>query len=187
MVHSPAHALPAISRTRLECLFDGIFAIAMTLLVLDLKVPDLKDPHSSAELARELSKYTATYGSYALSFIVLGGMWYRHNHHCHHFKIITRFMLYCHLVQLAMAALFPFCAALVGRYPSNSMANSVYVGCIFFYLWASLVNWLAAGHAGALTPETTPLDFRRGRNRLLRSCLVVSVIFGFVVFRSLGS
>ena len=54
----PQHAATGIiSRNRLECLFDGIFAIAMTILVLELKVPDLKDHQSTVELARKLAAY----------------------------------------------------------------------------------------------------------------------------------
>ena len=58
-----------ISRNRLEMLCDGIFAIAMTILVLELKVPELVDRHSAAELAQSLERNRATFISYLLGFL----------------------------------------------------------------------------------------------------------------------
>ena len=48
-------SVPVISRSRLEMLVDGVFAIAMTILVLELKVPELGDPRSAGELVRALA------------------------------------------------------------------------------------------------------------------------------------
>jgi len=174
-----------ISRSRLEFLFDGVFAIAMSILVLELKVPDLVDRHSIDELARALAHDTSTFISYLISFAVLGLFWYRHNHQYHHFRVITRRMLGLHFVQLAAAAFFPFCAALFGRYPFNALSGVVYVACILVYAWASLANWIVAKREGSLGPEITPEDFLRSRNRWLRSCLVMSSLFAFYLFKVL--
>jgi len=50
------HSAAVISRSRLEMLVDGIFAIAMTILVLELKVPELDNSRSGHELARALAR-----------------------------------------------------------------------------------------------------------------------------------
>src|SRR6185436_12762553 len=101
-------AVPVVSKSRLEFLFDGVFAIAMTLLVLELKVPELVDRLSIVELARGLAHEASTLVSYLISFVVLGVFWYRHNHQYHSFHAISRGMLVLHFVQLAAAAFFPF-------------------------------------------------------------------------------
>jgi uncharacterized membrane protein len=175
-----------ISRTRLECLFDGIFAIAMTILVLELKVPELADRHSASELLHKLAIYGPTFGSYALSFLILGMFWYRHNEQHHHCQSVTRSMLALQLVQLAVAAFFPFCAALLGRYPTNQLSQLMYCGCVSIYLWVTLGNWLEAGKRGALKPDVSSTDFRRIRMRLLRSCAAISVVVVFVVAHMLA-
>ena len=175
----------AISRSRLECLFDGIFAIAITILVLELRVPELADHHSADELAQALLHHISTFGSYLLSFLVLGIFWYRHNQQYRHFREITNGMLVMHFVQLASAAFFPFCAALLGRYPGNSLSGVFYMGCILLYVWASFANWIIASRFGALVPDTTPLDYQRLQHRALRGCLVISVFFSLAMLKAL--
>ena len=179
--------VPAISRSRLEFLFDGVFAIAMTILVLELKVPELVDRHSIQELARALANHTPTFVSYLLSFGMLGLLWYRHNLQYHHFRVITRSMLVLHFVQLAAAAFFPFCAALLGRYPTNGLAQLVYMSCILVYAWASLANWVIAKRSGSLGSETGAEDFLRSRNKLFRGCLGLSTVFVIYLIRVLAN
>lgn len=172
-----------ISRTRLECLFDGIFAIAMTILVLELKVPDLANPHSAGEMARTMAAYAPVFGSYVLSFVMLGVFWFRHNEQFHHFQVITGSMLVFQLAQLAMAAFFPFCAALLGRYPVNHLSAVFYCGCVFVYLWAVWGNWVVAKRAGVLKPETAEGQHGRIHKRLRRGCLIVTLVLGYTVFK----
>ena len=175
--------LPIISRSRLECLFDGIFAIAMTILVLDLKIPDLNHPNSVAELGQALRHFAPVYGSYVLSFAVLGMFWYRHNQQFHHFQIITGKMLFFQMIQLALAASFPYCASLLGRYPGNPLCNVLYVGCAFIYFGAMLGNWLVAKRCGALKAEVSETDYLRIRKRLLRNGVFITCMFSYVLIR----
>jgi uncharacterized membrane protein len=170
-----------ISRNRLECLFDGIFAIAMTILVLELKAPDLVNRNSASELLHKLTSYSPTFGSYALSFLMLGMFWYRHNEQHHHCHIVTRGMLAFQLIQLALAAFFPFCAALLGRYPTNQFSGVLYLGCVFVYLWATFGNWQEARRSGALKPSVSTSEFLRIRKRVLRSCFIISMMFAILV------
>jgi uncharacterized membrane protein len=167
----------AVSKTRLEFLVDGIFAIAMTILVLELKVPELSDRHSVSEMARELGRHASVFGSYLLSFLVLGMFWYRHNQMFRYFQHITKGMLAFQLLQLAMAAFFPFCAALLGRYPTNYLTTVVYFGCFTLYLWSVLLQWVLAKRAGALTEQVTGAEYARRRNRNLRGCILITAFF----------
>ncbi len=166
----------AISKYRLELLFDGIFAIAMTILVLELKVPELTDRHSVSELARALWHNAPTFFSYLFSFSVLGMLWYRHNTHYRHFQFITRRMLALHFVQLSMAAFFPFCAALLGRCPTNRLTPVVYTACIMVYLWSSFAIWIVAKKAGALSPDLSREEYAKSRKRYLRGCIIVTTL-----------
>lgn len=179
-------ARSTISRSRLEFLFDGVFAIAITILVLELRVPELADRRSIAELARGLAQNATTFASYLLSFIMLGSFWYRHNHQYHWFERITPAMLVLHFVQLAAAAFFPFCAALFGRYPFNPLAALIYVACVATYLWTSLATWVVARRAGATVAELGDDTFRRSARRMARGALVATALLGFYAVRTLA-
>jgi uncharacterized membrane protein len=174
-------ATPHISRARLEFLVDGIFAIAMTILVLELKVPELEDRHSISGLAHGLAEHASTFVSYLLSFAMLGLLWFHHNTLYRHFTRITLPMFAMQLVQLAAAASFPFCAAMFGRYATNSLAQFVYVSCVMIYMWAGLVSWVAAKRAGTLDERCGPELYKRLRNGSLRGAIIPSVL-GFVYF-----
>jgi uncharacterized membrane protein len=182
--HATSDQLHPISRARLEMLFDGIFAIAMTILVLELKVPEeLADRRSVAELAHALAHSAATFGSYLLSFAMLGMLWYRHNVFYRHLRHVTRGMLVLHFVQLAMAAFFPFCAAMLGRYPANSLPLVFYAGCIMLYVWAMLATWLLAHRVGAINPQLDAAGYAAIRTRIVRSCIIITVLFAGAVAR----
>jgi uncharacterized membrane protein len=186
MTNEPA-PVSVISRSRLEFLVDGVFAIALTILVLELKVPELEDRRSVAALGQALAHEAPTFLSYLGGFILLGAFWYRHNHQYEHFRVITRGMLVLHFVLLAAAAFLPFCAALMGRYPSNRLSIVVYLACILVYSWASAVIWILAHRAGAMRTELTEAAYLRSRTRWLRGSLVITGLFAFYLIRLLAS
>jgi uncharacterized membrane protein len=64
---------------RLEALTDGIFAIAMTILVLNVKLPDLAGSVSAGELFSSLAQLWPTLASFIVSFIILGMFWVAHH------------------------------------------------------------------------------------------------------------
>jgi len=185
----PAGGLPgnAVSKVRLEFLYDGIFAIAMTLLVLDVKVPELVDRRSVGELGRVLAQHGSTLFSYFLSFGMLGLLWYRHNRQFHRIRHVTPVMVFLHVLQLSMAAFFPFCASTFGHYPANYLSMALYTGCILVYVGCSAAVWIVAKRTGALEPELSETDYRLQRRRNLRGLLVVSMLFLFYIVMAIGS
>ena len=62
-----------LGRNRIEALKDGVFAVAMTLLVLDIKVPELQQPLATAELPLKLVALWPKFLSYTISFVILLG------------------------------------------------------------------------------------------------------------------
>lgn len=186
MTEEHSHSSSAISKGRLEFLYDGIFAIAMTILVLELKVPDLVDHRSRAELARALAHHAPTFASYLLSFLMLGIFWSRHNHDYRQFHLITRRLLAIHMVQLAAAAFFPFCAALVGRYPVNKTSFVVYIGCVLVLVWTRFANLLVAEKTGCLGADVVASDYLHTRKRVLRGCFILSAMFVLTLVRALA-
>src|SRR5512135_351823 len=112
-----------VSKGRLEFLFDGVFAIALTILVLEIKLPEqLQDRRSFSELGRALLHNGRTFISYVMSFFVLSGFWIGHNQIFAQVRRISKTAMAIHVWLMAWAAFVPFCAHLIGRYPGNRLA-----------------------------------------------------------------
>jgi len=106
-------------RARIETLVDGVFAIAMTILVLEVKVPDLADHRSAEELAVALWHHGYVIAAYFFSFAMLAIFWVWHHRLAEKVREFDLPLLACIIVLLALVCFFPFAAALLGRYPAN--------------------------------------------------------------------
>jgi uncharacterized membrane protein len=108
---------------RLHALTDGVYAIGMTLLVLELHVPDVSSP---GDLARGLASLGPSLFSFALSFAVLGVYWVGNAASLARQARVDRPDLLLNLLQLFFISLLPFTTAILGRYPDESAAVIVY-------------------------------------------------------------
>ncbi len=97
--------------SRLEAFSDGVFAIAATLLVLDLRVPSA-DP----DLTGTLLRLWPAYAAYLVSFLTIGIIWVNHHTLLEHCRRVDRRFLYLNLLLLIAVGIVPFPTALVGQY-----------------------------------------------------------------------
>ncbi len=176
-----------VSKARLEFLVDGIFAIAMTVLVLELKIPEVEHHRSVRELGSSLLHHAGTFGSYLLSFMVLGVLWYWHNRRYHYYRRITKSILVAELLQLSMAAFFPFCAALLGQYLFNPLARSLYVACVAVYRVAGHAEWVGARRAGVMIPELSDEEYEMHRKRGVRACILLTALVAINIFNCVAN
>ena len=88
-----------MEKSRIAALVDGIFAVAMTLLVLDLKLPEGTSLSSDPAVWRQLFELTGRFSTYALSFIVLGIFWIGHHSLFHFVRRVSRDMLWLNLLS----------------------------------------------------------------------------------------
>lgn len=125
---------------RIEALSDGIFAIVMTLLVLELKVPHIEGI-GHGELIKSLFELSPKFISYILSFIILGIYWIGHHNQMHFIKKSDRTFLWLNLMFFLFVSLVPFSTALLGEYPTEQVsiivygANLVLSGLSLFFVW----------------------------------------------------
>ncbi|HEY6771174.1 MAG TPA: TMEM175 family protein [Solirubrobacterales bacterium] len=105
---------------------DGLFAIAMTLLVVDLAVPTLTDHGSVHELAEQLGDDTSKFTSFFISFAVIGRYWLAHHTYFSALARIDRGLIALNLVYLAFIAFLPFPTALLGEYFENPLSIAIY-------------------------------------------------------------
>jgi uncharacterized membrane protein len=103
-----------MSKNRIEALSDGIFAVAMTLLVLDIKMPETITYASNGDLWRRLVSLEHAIATYAISFIMLSVFWVAHHFHFHFIERTDRTLLWINLYLLLCITLVPFTTDLVG-------------------------------------------------------------------------
>lgn len=105
-----------LPKHRIVPLVDGIFAVALTVLVLEIKVPELADPSSVGELLAALQRHLFVIGAYFISFALLGLFWVWHHQQAEKVEKIDGVLLCSILAFLSLICFFPFCAAVFGRY-----------------------------------------------------------------------
>jgi len=122
MVAAPSrksHSAPGVgSPKRLESLNDGIFAIVMTLIVLEVRVPS----GSESTLVSQISEVLPTLLTYFLTFITLGILWFGNRAQSEYLKVANHPLVWLNLLFLSAIALVPFSAALIARYPTSRFA-----------------------------------------------------------------
>ena len=116
------------SKHRVEGLTDGIFAVAMTLLVIELKVPDPHLIHSQQELSQALADLTPKALSWVISFLVLATFWISHHRLFHYVRQVDTGLLWRNIWQLMFVSLMPFSAALLGEFATTNIAQVAYNG-----------------------------------------------------------
>ena len=131
-------------KSRLDALVDGVFAVALTILVLEVKVPSIDDKQSASALWHAIAHDGIVIGAYFFSFAMLGQFWVWHHRLTEKIKMIDLPLLICSLSFLSLVCFFPFAAALFGRYITNITAHLIYLPLLGLILASqALFFWLA--------------------------------------------
>ena len=170
-MNSPFH----MGRARIETLVDGIFAIAMTILVLEVKVPELADKRSVDELLQALGHHGYVIGAYFFSFLMLAVFWTWHHRMAEKVRVFDKTLLMCTVVFLSLICFFPFAAALFGRYPTNGAALFVYVMVTGFIIAIQTLYFKTAMMRGLLLESLCQTHAIQGHARNLRGCAIFMV------------
>lgn len=139
--------------TRLETFSDGVFAIAATLLVLELSVS------SSDELGHALLHIWPQYLAYITSFVTIGIIWMNHHHTVSLIARTDRTMLFINNLLLLTVAFLPFPTKLVGDYlrgEGEQAAALAYAGTLVVMAILHQVWWQYARHNRRLIADETP-------------------------------
>ncbi len=115
---------------------DAVFAIAMTLLVVGIEIPDLSDADSVGELADALSDDLAAFISFVISFLVIGRYWVAHHAFFSRLAAVDNGLIGINLIYLLFIAFLPFPTGLLGNFFDNPLSIVVYATT-----WRSSVRW----------------------------------------------
>jgi uncharacterized membrane protein len=111
---------------RLLTLSDGVFAIAMTLLALDLQVPALKGHVTSQELVHALAQHTDSYWSFLLSFYIISVYWGGHRRLMRSVGVFNHTLVRDTVFLLLIVAALPFPTSVLGQYGGTGFAVALY-------------------------------------------------------------
>ena len=138
---------------RLAALSDGIFAVAMTLLVLDLKAPAMEVVHSDGDLWRSLTSLSPRLLVYMLSFMTLGIFWVGQQTQLNHLQRSDRSLSWIHLVFLFGVSLTPFSTTLLAEFLSYRLALLIYWLNILLLGTALYFSWECAKNKELVKPD----------------------------------
>lgn len=119
-----------ISKSRTEAFSDGVFAIVVTLLVLEIRVPQILDHHSSWELAEALRAMVPKVLSWIISFLMVCVIWVNHHRIFGQLKTVTHELFWHNAHLLLWCSFIPFPTALMGDYFENRVSVIVFGGIL---------------------------------------------------------
>ena len=125
----PSQARPwgRVSTIRLETFSDGVFAIAVTLLALQLHPPDLAGAGTAGEVLHALSRQARQFGFYTLAFVVTGGLWIEHHQLLDPLETHGRRLPRVNLWFLLTVSLLPYWVNVMATYRDNSAAAGLFM------------------------------------------------------------
>jgi uncharacterized membrane protein len=175
-------------RNRLEAFSDGVIAIVITLLVLEIHVPQTGAGISNAEMMRVLFRLAPSFVVYAISFAVCAVWWVSHHNFVHDLEQVDRALLWYNNLFLLWLAFLPFPTALLGQDPEQPLAAALYgiVGALTgFSFW--LMRFHASRHPKLMKASITPAQrARRVRTSTLSPLLYALGTLSSLVFPVAG-
>src|SRR5215208_4876923 len=142
-----------VEMTRLNNLSDGVFAIALTLLAFDLRLPD---GVPVSDLPNKLFELAPKFVVYLISFVVIGGAWGAHQRMLNQIKRGDGLLVWFNLFCLLFVALVPASAALLGRYPNAFLAISCFAMDVALIQLTTLWLWQHASRGGLIESRLDP-------------------------------
>jgi len=153
---------------RLIGLSDGVFAIVLTLLVLELRVPQLPEHSTASDLWHALGGIRSKIISFLLSFLFIASLWFTHNQLFKLFDKVDDAMLWYNNFLLLVICFIPFPTALIGEYPNNPVGIALF-GSIWVIV--PLLIYLIGSRAYHKNYIHSTVD--RKRYRLLRNITLI--------------
>ena len=163
-----AFAAGGMAKNRVEALVDGIFGVAMTLLVLDVKLPQGLPLDTDAAMRAQLLGLSGNFRIYLVSFAVLGLYWIGHHLQFHMVRSVDRVLLWINLCFMFGITMIPFSTSVLGEYGDLRSSAIVYG---LNLLWLALLYWVQidylARHPHLATPALTPAVAQQFKRRVM--------------------
>jgi len=175
-----------LTKGRLEALSDGIFAFAMTLLVIGLSVPDKATlvPTNTYALQVLLALYSS-FMHYVLAFLILGAFWLTQHMQFHSVRTPDKLFTWINLVTLMFVALLPFSASFSGAFSNVPVGAMVFETNLLLIGLGISLQWWYATNDHRLTESTLKPAYIRKVH--FRNLVVPAVSIAGIMFALAGS
>ena len=171
-----AHPAGTFSAHRIEALTDGVFAIAMTLLVIELKLPDPHAIRTANELAQALAGLSPKAIAWTISFCVLALFWVGHHRVFGHVRRTDGLLLTLNLAELGVVTLMPFSCSLIGEFPGSLVAQAIYSANMFLLAVTALAVARNIHRHPALCSEPMARPTYEAARLRIGAVMVISVV-----------
>jgi uncharacterized membrane protein len=170
---------------RLEALTDGVFAIAITLLAIEIGVPHIESDRSG-DLLEALVDQWPSYLAYAVTFFLIGAYWINHHRMFKLLAGVNHTFLVFNILFLMAIAIIPFPNAVLAEYLQSpelrGVAAALYgLAMVALAVTFNMVWWYAAGKGNLLRPDCDMVKVRK----VLRSYLMGPVTYAVALAISL--
>lgn len=147
-----------LGKNRIEALSDGVFAIAMTLLILEFRVPSLPPDAPNVEVVPALLNLWPKFVTYVVSFISLGVFWIGHHNMYHLIRRADRLLLWFNILFFMFVSFLPFSTSVLNAFMQTQVAPLFFGANITIIGWILFLQWTYANSqpdmlAGFVTPE----------------------------------
>ena len=167
---------------RLIFFSDAVFAISITLLVLEIHLPAVETLYSDAELFKHLTGMWQSYLAYILSFLVIGTFWIAHHRKFRYIKQYDGGLIFLNLLFLMIVAFIPFPTAVLSEY--SGLTATIFYALIMLLasLLMAAIWWYAARHERLIDPK---MDAKQRRRQFLAPLItagifLISIGFAFL-------
>ena len=169
------NAIQGRSLERLAALSDGIFAVAMTLLVLDIHIPAAESVHSEAALLHALAALGPQWLAYGMSFLTLGIFWAGQQTQLNHLREGSRDLTWIHLAFLFTITVMPLTTRLLAEFIAYRTALVLYWLNILLPGATLYWSWTYATYHGLIKEDTEP----EIRGAICRRILIAQSLYAF--------
>lgn len=169
-----------MEKTRLEAFTDGVFAIVVTLLVLDIRLPE---GTTTNNLGHNLVHVIPMFSTYVLSYCIVGLYWIFHHSASRMFKSIDTRILCLNIVHLMLVGLIPFSTSVLSKFTFTKWAIVLYgVNILAINLTGWLVMHYLYRHKNLGNGSLNQTVYRSLRRLYLKvaSLYAVAIILGFI-------
>ncbi len=174
-----------LGKNRIEALSDGIFAIAMTLLVLNFHIPNLPHDAPNVRVLPALLRMWPVFATYAVSFLSLGVFWIGHHNMYHAVRRSDRTLLWLSILFFMFVSSLPFTTSVLNAFPRTQVAPLFFGANLTLIGWLLYIQWAYAGRQPEMLAAFVTGHHRRVVGRRFLAYPVVATLTMLICFWSI--
>jgi uncharacterized membrane protein len=175
-----------IGKNRIEALSDGIFAIVMTLLILEIHVPKLPPNAPNVEVTPALIALWPKFVSYLVTFVSLGFFWIGHHIMYHAIRRTDRILLWLNIFFFMFVSLLPFSTSVLNAFSEAFIAPLLFGANLAIIGWMLFFQWSYANAQPDMLADFVNAEYRKTVRSRMLIVPVATTLTAVICFWSVG-